>query len=46
MAYGDLPFRDISCPVPDVNIYWIEIINVWAPLSTDIHYWLIFLSYS
>ena len=30
MAYGDLPFPDTVCPVPDVYIYYVlDMINVW-----------------
>ena len=37
MAYGVLPFQDIGCPVPDVDIYYVsDITNIRETVSTFI----------
>ena len=38
MAYGDMPFPETGCPLPDVYIYYVSgMINVWETISTFIH---------
>ena len=44
MAYGDLPFPDTACPVPDVYIYYVsDTIDTWDVVSTFIHLAWMFL---